>query len=71
MDPTAYPRREAAQIGAELGNLAFLTPFPSERRRAVAEEPAQPTRPDLADTSEEGDREDIGSFEQKIVFRLY
>ena len=39
-----------------MGNVAFLTPFPSKRRRAVAEAPAQLARQDRADTSAEGDR---------------
>ena len=69
MDPN--PWREATQRGAELGGVARLTPCPSKRRRTVAEAPTQQTRPDWADTSAGGAREDLCAFGNKMVCRLY
>ena len=67
----ANPWRESTNADVELGNVAFLTPCPSKRRRTVAEAPTQQARPAWADHSAEGDRKDLGAFGKKMVCRLY
>ena len=67
----ANPLRDATKDDVELGNVAYLTPCPSKRRRTVAESPTHQARPEWAENSAEGDREAIGAFEKKMVRRLY
>ena len=67
----ANPWRDATKADVELGNVAFLTPCPSKRRRTVAEAPTQQARPTWAANSAEGARKDLGAFEKKMVCRLY
>ena len=71
MAPDAYQRGEATKSELAMGHAAPLTPCPRKRRRIVAESPAQPTRPDWADASAEGDRGDIWDFEKKMVAGKY
>ena len=49
----ANPWRDATKADVELGNVAFLTPCPSKRRRTVAESPTQQTCPTWAENSAE------------------
>ena len=61
--------RHAERGGA--GERGVPHSIPSKRRRKVAEAPTQPTRPDWAGASAEGDREDVGDSERKMARRLY
>ena len=45
----ANPWRDAAKDDVEMGNVAFLTPCPSKRRRTVAAAPTQQERPAWAE----------------------
>ena len=65
------PWREATKADVEMGNVAFLTPCPSKRRRTVAGAPKQQTRPTWAGDSAEGTRKALGGFGKKMVCRLY
>ena len=67
----ANPLRDATKDDVELGNVAYLTPCPSKRRRTVAEAPTQQTRPEWTGASAEGARKDLGASEKKMVRRLY
>ena len=69
MEPN--PWREATKADVEMGNVAFLTPCLSKRRRTVAGAPTQQTRPTWAGVSAEGSRGDLGAFEKKMVRRIY
>ena len=72
MDDDSPPRgRPVTQEEVEMGNVAFLTPFPQKRRRASVGAVAQPPRPLWAEGHSEKARKDFGAFEKRMVCRAY